>query len=121
MPLRSSGVAISPRGIAVTPDGTSVYAVNWLDRSVSEYDVNADGTLARKVISTISTGDSSTVPAGIAPLAIAVNPDGKAAYVANFGDGTVSQYDIGPGGALSPTIPATVNAGHFPVAIAVSV
>ena len=118
VPLRSAGVTgLDPVGVAVTPDGTSVYAVNAdLPGSgpgtVSQYDVASDGTLTPK--------SPGTVLAGHAPIAIAVNPDGRAAYVTNAVDGTVSQYDIGPGGALIPTIPATVEAGVGPRDVAVS-
>jgi DNA-binding beta-propeller fold protein YncE len=109
-PLQSAGVAgANPKAVAVTPDGTSVYVVNTGDGSspgtVSQYDVQADGSLAPK--------SQRTVPASSQPSAIAVNPDGKAVYVTNFGDGTVSQYDIGPGGVLSATIPPIVKVGKL--------
>src|SRR5207244_8737455 len=51
------------------------------------------GALAAKSTSSIGTGPS--------PTGIAVSPDGKSVYVANSGDGTVSQYDVGSGGVLS--------------------
>src|SRR5690348_17039687 len=41
-------------------------------------------------------------------------------YVTNAGDGTVSQYAIGAGGALSPLSPATVGSGSGPIGIAVT-
>ena len=53
-------------------------------------------------------------------MAIAVSPDGRSAYVTNTIDDTVSQYDIGPGGTLSPKRPAAVPAGPFPASVAVS-
>ena len=106
----------NPIGVAVTPDGTSVYVANFGDGktfgSVSEYDVAADGTLTPKTAGPVRAGRGSA--------GIAVNPDGKAAYVADLEDGAVSQYDIGPGGVLSPTIPGTVAAGIGPRRIAVS-
>jgi len=41
--------------------------------------------------------------AGDGPSAgVAVSPDGKSVYTVNSGSDTVSQYDIGRGGALSP-------------------
>ena len=55
------------------------------------------------------------------PYRVAVNPDGKSAYVTSSADDTVSQYDIDPQtGALSPKAPATVAAGAFPWGIAMS-
>jgi hypothetical protein len=51
---------------------------------------------------------------------VAVSPDGGSAYVTNGNSDSVSQYDIGAGGALSPKSPAAVATGHFPFAVAVS-
>ena len=52
-------------------------------------------------------------------MAVAVSPDNRSVYVANR-DGSVSQYDIGAGGALAPKNPATVPAGSLPVGLAIS-
>jgi hypothetical protein len=41
-------------------------------------------------------------------------------YVANAVSGDVSQYDVGPGGALRPKNPATVAAGDGATGIAIS-
>lgn len=41
-------------------------------------------------------------------------------YVINYGANTVSQYDVGPRGRLSPKTPRTVGAGNRPTGIAVS-
>ena len=49
--------------------------------------------------------------AGTNPAAVSVAPSGKAAYVANAGDGTVSQYTVGADGTLTPMAPPTVTAG----------
>jgi DNA-binding beta-propeller fold protein YncE len=40
-----------------------------------------------------------------------VSPDGKSVYVANVGDSTISQFNIGATGKLSPKSPAKVAAG----------
>ena len=45
---------------------------------------------------------------------MAVSPDGESVYVANGASNSVSQYDVGAGGALSPKSPATVAAGACP-------
>ena len=49
-----------------------------------------------------------------------MSPDGESVYVANVSSDSVSQYDVGAGGALSPKSPATVAAGAFPRGVAVS-
>jgi DNA-binding beta-propeller fold protein YncE len=51
---------------------------------------------------------------------MAVSPDGRSVYVTNNVQGTILQYDVGPGGALSPKSPATVAGGLTPDGVAVS-
>lgn len=103
-----------PLGVAVSPDGASVYVANQGTGStaISQYTVGADGGLLPKV--------PATVDAGLRPTWVVVGPDGRSAYVTNVGDGTVSQFDIGPGGLLSPKHPASVAAGAFPQGMALS-
>jgi DNA-binding beta-propeller fold protein YncE len=60
------------------------------------------------------------VPAGQGSVDVAVSPDGRSVYVTNGLSQSVSQYDVGPGGALSPKSPAAVPAGQFPFGVAVS-
>jgi uncharacterized repeat protein (TIGR01451 family) len=64
------------------------------------------------------------VAAGGSPLAVAVSPDGKSAYVANQTGGPVgrvSQYSIHPRtGKLSPKSPATVAVGEVLEGVAVA-
>ena len=106
-----------PFGVAVSPDGKSVYVTNLPRESaspttVSQYDVGAGGKLTPK--------SPAMVAAGIAPEGVAVSPDGQSVYVANNDSNTVSQYDVGAGGKLTPKSPATV-AGHGgPRGVAVS-
>ena len=63
--------------------------------------------------------------AGDEPLGVAVSPDGGSLYVTNTGDffdpanDSVSQYDIGAGGA-PPKNPPTVATGDRPFGVAVS-
>jgi YVTN family beta-propeller protein len=108
-----------PAGIAVSPDGKSVYVTDnagVFAGTVSQYDVGSGGALTLK--------SPATVAAGGAPIGIAVTPDGKSVYVTNssasFGGDTVSQYDVGAGGALTPKDPATVATGGPPIGVAVS-
>ena len=49
-----------------------------------------------------------------------MSPDGQSVYVTNILNGSVSQYDVGAGGQLSPKSPATVAAGVIPRVVAVS-
>jgi DNA-binding beta-propeller fold protein YncE len=103
-------------GVAVSPDGKSVYATSRDVNSISQYDVGPGGTLSPKSPATVAAGD--------APVEVAVSPDGRSVYVTNSVNqpvkGTVSQYDVGPGGGLLPKNPATVDAGDTPEGIALS-
>ena len=97
-----------PIGIAMHPGGRSVYVANARETYVSQYDVGADGRLSPK--------SPATVAAGEFPSRIAVSPDGKSAYVTTTTGtppfpGVVAQYDVGPGGRLSPKDPAMVASG----------
>ena len=60
------------------------------------------------------TGNVSTIPTGAMPCAVAVNPSKNIAYVANYGDDSVTIID----GAKRAAI-ATVPVGKHPQAIAV--
>jgi YVTN family beta-propeller protein len=105
-------------GIAVTPDGKSVYVTNGGDNTVSQYDIDPqNGALTPKT--------TATVAAGAGPTGVAVSPDGGSAYVSNaagfLADGTIAQYDIDPrNGALTPKTPAFANADLGPSAAALT-
>ncbi len=102
-----------PIGVAVSPDGESVYATNQDSDNVSQYDVGQGGALQPKSPPTVAAGDG--------PGGVAVSPDGESVYVTNLGfDHSVSQYDVGPGGTLTPKSPPTVAAGSQPFGVAVS-
>ena len=62
-------------GVAVSPDGTSVYVTNIGSSDVSQYDVGGGGVLTPKT--------PATVAAGGVPVGVAVSPDGASVYVAN--------------------------------------
>lgn len=99
-----TGQTLSPNGTvssgsepwfeAVTPDGKYLYAADFTGAAVSQYLINADGTLTPLSPATATTGT--------APTGVAVSPDGRNLYVANAG-GSVSVFDIASGGTLSLT------------------
>ena len=60
---------LSPNGVAVSPDGKSVYVADSGKAEVSQFDVAADGSLTHK--------KPATVLAGAAPRGVAVSPDGR--------------------------------------------
>lgn len=101
--------AVSPNpgqgnvSITVEASGRYAYMTNFADLSVSQYTINSDGSL--------SSMTTPTVAAGKYPVAIATDPLGKYAYVAN-NFGTVSQYAINTDGALVPMTTPSVEAGY---------
>lgn len=107
-----------PLGLAISPDGGSLYVANFGAASdgtnvVYQLDVQKDGTLSVK--------GQPTVVAGDRPSAVAVSPDGDSVYVTNTVSDTVSQYDVDAGsGALTPKRAGEVGTGTAPAAVAVS-
>jgi 6-phosphogluconolactonase len=108
-------------GVAVTPDGRSAYVYNSgvgggdpPANAVSQYDIDpATGELSPKTPATVAAGPGSTASG------LAVNPDGKSAYVVN--SSVVSQYSIDPvSGALTPKTPATASTGGGSTGIAIT-
>jgi DNA-binding beta-propeller fold protein YncE len=88
-------------GIAITPDGRSVYAANRDASEVWEFDVGPGGRLVAK--------SQPTVAVTGGPVAIGITPDGRSAYVASQG-ARLAQYNIAAGEELTPKSPATVSA-----------
>jgi YVTN family beta-propeller protein len=69
-------VGNSPSRVAVSPDGTKVYATNWSSSDVPST-VSVIDTNTNKVISTVNVG--------IKPEGVVVTPDEKKVYMANEG------------------------------------
>src|SRR3954447_840072 len=104
-------------GIAVSPDGQSVYAPNASIPApgISQFDVGPRGRLAPKNPAT-APGPSQS----FGPGPIVMRPDGRSLYWAHPDTASVSQYHVGAGGKLAALNPAWVFAGSTPRAIAVS-
>jgi YVTN family beta-propeller protein len=95
-------VGIEPYGLAITPDGKTVYIANY-----------GSGTVTPIATATNTAGPPITV--GFGPLDIAITPDGKTAYVANADDGTVTPI------ATATNIPGpSITVGSFPENIAIT-
>jgi YVTN family beta-propeller protein len=62
------------------------------------------------------TKDPADIPVGSLPNGVAVTPDGKAAFVANFGSGTVSTIDV----KTRTKNPTDIAVGPFPVGVAIT-
>ncbi len=97
-------VGSGPVGVAVTPDGSTVYITNQRANTVSVID-----TATNTVI-------GSPIPVGSGPWGVAVTPDGSAVYVANFVANTVSVIDTATNMVIGSPIPV----GSGPVGVAVT-
>src|SRR6516165_7893208 len=74
-----------PYGIAINPQGTSVYAADVDSNEVSQYTINPiTGQLTPKTPATVAAGRDS--------VEVAITPNGESAYVVDHD--AVSQYSI---------------------------
>jgi DNA-binding beta-propeller fold protein YncE len=117
-PLTPRNVASGefPYDVAVSPQGTSPYAVDNLSNTagaVSQYTLNpATGKLTPKSPKMVATAG---VPSGI----ITISPDGKNAYVPS--GKSISHYRISPAtGKLTPMPPRTVAGAGSPIGIKIA-
>jgi YVTN family beta-propeller protein len=99
-------VGVSPRSLAVTPDGSRVLVAN--QRGNVPLDVNFvtpfSGNEVRGTISVISTATNSVVAeltnVGTEPYGIAIAPNAKWFAVSGFRSGTIKFYDLATLGLL---------------------
>jgi YVTN family beta-propeller protein len=90
-----------PNGVAVTPDGSTVYVTNAGDNTVS-------------AIATATNTITATIPVGSFASGVAVTPDGSKAYVANGISNTVSVIDT-----ATNEVTASVPVGSDPAAFGI--
>ncbi len=104
--------------LAASGDGQHAWA-NFSDsKSIANLVIGSDGTL-----STQSTyAQAASAGSSDSPLALAVSPDNKTLYAANYGDASISVIGIGSNGlATVPGAPmAPVASGVNPFALAVT-
>ncbi len=101
-PITVAGGQSSTGGLAITPDGSTLY-------------VTDDGSNTLTPIATGTNTAGNPITVGSAPEAVAITPDGSTAYVANSGDNTVTPIDL-----ANQTAGAPISVGSTPDAIAVS-
>ena len=108
-----------PNAVAIDPSGKYAYVANGRANNVSQYTIDqATGALSAMTPATAPAGGRSGFENA---WFVAVEPKGKYAYVTNYFDGSVSQYDINQtNGSLSPMTPAAVTtAGTYATTIAI--
>lgn len=104
--LRPNGYVLGgnqPGAIAITPNGKFGYAVNKGGNDISAYSADANtgaltalpacvsSTTAGAIVNCSSAGNYA---AGSNPVAIAIDPDSKFAYISNNTAGTISAFSI---------------------------
>ena len=78
----------APCWVAVSPDGSALFAVNTGSSSISRYGIAANGTL------TLAGSTGMATPAGLRPFDAAVSPDGAYLYVVDAGVARVSAFAV---------------------------
>lgn len=82
----------TPYGLTIATGGGFLYTANLLDNSISEFPINADGSLGlANVVGEQYSG----------PNALLIDKSGKYMYVANQGSTNLAAYSIGSDGGLT--------------------
>jgi len=95
VPGSSFATGNNPFGMTISPGGDFLYTANKIDNSISEFKINADGTLTALPGSPI--GETGT-----GPTALLIDNSGNYLYVANDqSSGNLLAYSIGSDGSLA--------------------
>lgn len=113
----TAGTVTTPRSVAIDPSGLFAYTANAGSHDVSAYSL-APSTCAIAAINADAALAALTIPAGLTPISVSVDPSGTYVYVVNFADSTVSTYSIDANGALTVGVPATTATGTGPTSFA---
>jgi DNA-binding beta-propeller fold protein YncE len=95
-----------PVGLALSPDGRTLYATSLCAQAVIPVDVS----VATPVV-------GSPIAVGKGPLTVVVTPDGHTLYTANIADATVSVVDLTQ---PSPVVVYTIAVGKEPLGMALT-
>ncbi|MDD4250280.1 MAG: beta-propeller fold lactonase family protein, partial [Methanosarcina sp.] len=98
-------------GVAVTPDGKKVYVTNSGTRDWPGNTVSVIDTATNNVTATVDLGTGGGYWNMTYPHGVAVTPDGKKVYVANFDSDSVSVIDT-----ATNKVTVTVPVGTNPIA-----
>lgn len=85
----------NPYGLVIDSTGSHLYTANKQDNTISEFTINADGSLS-PLSGTSTIGETYT-----SPVSLLIDKSGKYMYVANQGSGNLAAYSIGSDGGLT--------------------
>jgi 6-phosphogluconolactonase len=104
----------APCWVAISPDGTALFAVNTAVPSISGYAVAEDGELS------LAGSTPFASPTGLKPFDAAVSPDGSFIYVVDAGAAKVSAFAVdGTSLAEIDGSPVTIPDGAAPFGMVV--
>jgi 6-phosphogluconolactonase len=111
-----------PISVTVHPSGKFAYVVNESSANISVYSVDTTTGALSAIDADSAPGTQATIATGTRPFAVTIDPLGKFAYVANYGDGstasTISAYTINQtSGALTALAPVAAGTGPSSIAI----
>jgi YVTN family beta-propeller protein len=109
-PIQTTGHG--PTGLAITPDGKTLYVTNFATYDADFGLVSYSNTVTPIDTATATAGPPITV--GTGPVAVAITPDGRTAYVTNIQSGDVTPIDIATntaGGPITLNTPLAANPG----------
>lgn len=118
-----SATGISPASIAIDPTGKFVYVANFgsntLPGSISIYSIDT-GTTGGVPGALIAQGTITTTVDSPTSIVVTASAAGTFAYVANFGNDSVTSYSVNPSnGALTSTNPGiALSGGTAPTSVA---
>jgi 6-phosphogluconolactonase (cycloisomerase 2 family) len=116
--LLTVAVGFGPSAISLSPTGNFLYVANHDSSNVSGFRVVPSNQQSPGSLQPIA---GSPVPAGMGPIALAVDPSEKYLYVADHDSNQVSGYKINSStGALTPVSSSPFNAGAGPSYLVIS-
>src|SRR5690348_6031892 len=119
---RLSGLTRKPLWWVLTSLAVAGFEVTQPGHAQVTQDVYVPDSLAdtASVIDSAGRQVVATVPVGTFPVAAAVTPDGRYAYVANYGTGTGSNDSVSVIDTSTRQVVGTVTVGQSPAALAVA-
>ena len=91
----------NPRGLAVSPDGTSLYVATIFQDGITIFDRSASGTLTPDGCAEDSGGAGCVSQDGLnGAIDVTVSPDGASVYAVGSEDDALVRFDRVAGGAL---------------------